>query len=35
MSGEIEGGAWVFGANVDTGFIMPGTYGSLPDEELA
>ncbi len=35
MSGEIEGGAWVFGDNVDTGLIMPGTYGSLPDEELA
>ena len=35
MSGEIEGGAWVFGDNIDTGFIMPGTYGSLPDEELA
>ena len=31
----IEGNAWVFGDNVDTGFIMPGTFGSLPDEELA
>ncbi len=34
-TGAIEGRAWVFGDNVDTGFIMPGTYGSLPDEELA
>jgi len=32
---KIEGCAWVFGDNVDTGFIMPGTYASLPDEELA
>ena len=32
---EIEGGAWVFGDNVDTGYIMPGSFASLPDEELA
>ena len=31
----IEGKAWVFGDNVDSGFIMPGSYGSLPDAELA
>ncbi|MEE9276648.1 MAG: 3-isopropylmalate dehydratase small subunit [bacterium] len=31
----IEGKAWVFGDNVDSGFIMPGPYGSLPDAELA
>ncbi len=31
----IEGGAWVFGDNVDTGYIMPSKYASLPDEELA
>ncbi len=31
----IEGGAWVFGDNVDTGYIMPGSFASLPDEELA
>jgi len=30
----IEGGAWVFGDNVDSGFIMPAAYASLPDEEL-
>lgn len=30
----IEGGAWVFGDNVDTGYIMPAAYASLPDEEL-
>lgn len=38
MRGEtqtIEGGAWVFGDNVDTGYIMPSKYASLPDEELA
>lgn len=37
MRGEtqtIEGGAWVFGDNVDTGYIMPSKYASLPDEEL-
>jgi 3-isopropylmalate/(R)-2-methylmalate dehydratase small subunit len=34
-AGTLEGNAWVFGDNIDTGFIMPGTYGSLPDEELA
>lgn len=33
-AGGIEGGAWVFGDNVDTGYIMPATYASLPDEEL-
>ncbi len=32
--GIIEGGAWVFGDNVDTGYIMPAAYASLPDEEL-
>ncbi len=30
----IEGAAWVYGDNVDTGYIMPATYASLPDEEL-
>ncbi len=32
---EIEGGAWIFGDNVDTGYIMPSSFASLPDEELA
>ena len=32
---QIEGSAWVFGDNVDTGYIMPGSFASLPDEELA
>ena len=34
-AGAIEGNAWVFGDNIDTGFIMPGAFGSLPDEKLA
>ena len=32
---EIEGNAWIFGDNVDSGYIMPSAFASLPDEELA
>ena len=32
---SIVGKAWTFGDNIDTGYIMPATYASFPDEKLA